>query len=133
MTRAEKARRIQAILDEIYPDAGIPLEHEDPFTLLVAVVLSCGSIPDDELDCEEAAARLESCCPRFDARRVNCLNKQGCNGNLRPAFTENALACVTERSCDELLTRGICDAIHAQSLQPYQFQIPESFESEVCR
>jgi endonuclease-3 len=38
--RAEKARRIRAILDELYPEARIPLEHEDPFTLLVAVVLS---------------------------------------------------------------------------------------------
>ena len=40
MTRAEKARRIRAILDELYPETAIPLEHEDPFTLLVAVVLS---------------------------------------------------------------------------------------------
>ena len=40
MTRAEKARRIAAILAELYPEARIPLEHEDPFTLLVAVVLS---------------------------------------------------------------------------------------------
>jgi endonuclease-3 len=38
--RAEKAERISKILDELYPDAGIPLEHVDPFTLLVAVVLS---------------------------------------------------------------------------------------------
>jgi endonuclease-3 len=38
--RAEKAGRIQAILDELYPEARIPLAHEDPFTLLVAVVLS---------------------------------------------------------------------------------------------
>ena len=40
MTRAEKARRIRAILDELYPETRIPLAHEDPFTLLVAVVLS---------------------------------------------------------------------------------------------
>ena len=40
MTRAEKARRIQAILDELYPEARIPLRHVDPYTLLVAVVLS---------------------------------------------------------------------------------------------
>jgi endonuclease-3 len=38
--RAEKARRIGAILDELYPAPPIPLEHADPFTLLVAVVLS---------------------------------------------------------------------------------------------
>jgi endonuclease-3 len=40
MTREEKARRILAILEEIYPVVGIPLAHVDPFTLLVAVVLS---------------------------------------------------------------------------------------------
>ena len=40
MTRAEKALRIRAILDELYPETAIPLQHEDPFTLLVAVVLS---------------------------------------------------------------------------------------------
>lgn len=40
MTREEKARRIGRILDELYPETAIPLSHEDPFTLLVAVVLS---------------------------------------------------------------------------------------------
>jgi endonuclease-3 len=40
VTRAEKARRIRSILDELYPETAIPLAHEDPFTLLVAVVLS---------------------------------------------------------------------------------------------
>jgi endonuclease-3 len=40
MTRAEKAARIRAILDERYPDTPIPLDHGDAFTLLVAVVLS---------------------------------------------------------------------------------------------
>jgi endonuclease-3 len=40
MTRNEKAQRILAILDSLYPEVAIPLAHEDPFTLLVAVVLS---------------------------------------------------------------------------------------------
>ena len=40
MKREEKARRVQRILDEIYPDVGIPLDHRDPYTLLIAVVLS---------------------------------------------------------------------------------------------
>jgi endonuclease-3 len=38
--REEKARRIQAILDERYPEVAIPLDHRDPYTLLIAVVLS---------------------------------------------------------------------------------------------
>ena len=40
MKRAEKAERIVAILDELYPELPIPLDHGDPFTLLVAVLLS---------------------------------------------------------------------------------------------
>lgn len=40
MRRAEKAERIQKILDRLLPLPDIPLRHEDPFTLLVAVVLS---------------------------------------------------------------------------------------------
>ena len=40
MKRSEKAERIQRILDDLYPEVPIPLDHTDPFTLLVAVVLS---------------------------------------------------------------------------------------------
>lgn len=40
MKRAEKAERIGAILDELYPEQPIPLDHVDPYTLLVAVALS---------------------------------------------------------------------------------------------
>jgi endonuclease III len=40
LSLAEKAAKIQALLDELYPAPPIPLEHADPFTLLVAVVLS---------------------------------------------------------------------------------------------
>jgi endonuclease-3 len=37
---AEKTARIRAVLDGIHPSPTIPLDHRDPFTLLVAVVLS---------------------------------------------------------------------------------------------
>jgi endonuclease-3 len=40
MKRAEKARRIGEILDDLYPLPPIPLRHGDAFQLLVAVVLS---------------------------------------------------------------------------------------------
>ena len=35
-----KPEHIQQILDELYPETPIPLQHKDPYTLLVAVVLS---------------------------------------------------------------------------------------------
>jgi endonuclease III len=40
VTKKERAKKIGEILDRIYPRPDIPLEHGDPFTLLVAVVLS---------------------------------------------------------------------------------------------
>ncbi len=40
MKRAEKAERIMKMLDELYPEPPIPLDHDGPFTLLVAVALS---------------------------------------------------------------------------------------------
>jgi len=38
--RQDKADRIGEILDDLYPDPPVPLDHRDPYTLLVAVALS---------------------------------------------------------------------------------------------
>jgi endonuclease-3 len=40
MGKKERAQKIAEILDTLYPDPQIPLSHKDPFTLLVAVLLS---------------------------------------------------------------------------------------------
>ena len=40
MKRAEKALKIGEQLDELYPKTPIPLDHNDPYTLLLAVMLS---------------------------------------------------------------------------------------------
>jgi endonuclease-3 len=40
MTKADKAADIRGILEELYPTVPIPLDHADPYTLLIAVLLS---------------------------------------------------------------------------------------------
>ena len=40
MTKAERAAYIHQHLAELYPDPPIPLDHKDPYTLLIAVLLS---------------------------------------------------------------------------------------------
>jgi endonuclease-3 len=40
MNRKERAEIVHRRLDELYPSTDVPLEHTDPYTLLVAVVLS---------------------------------------------------------------------------------------------
>ncbi len=43
MTKKEKAAFVIDTLEEIYPEIPIPLEHKDPYTLLIAVLLSAQS------------------------------------------------------------------------------------------
>lgn len=40
MRKQDKANDIAAILEDLYPKTPIPLDHQDPYTLLVAVLLS---------------------------------------------------------------------------------------------
>jgi endonuclease-3 len=68
MTRAEKAARIQRILSELYPAPPIPLAHRDPFTLLVAVLLSA--------QCTDARVNLVT--PRLFARAATRPPWPGC-------------------------------------------------------
>lgn len=40
MNKKEKGEKIRKILNDLYPSPGIPLKHQDPYTLLIAVLLS---------------------------------------------------------------------------------------------
>ena len=43
MNKSEKVNYVINTLNEIYPEIPIPLEHKDPYTLLIAVLLSAQS------------------------------------------------------------------------------------------
>ena len=43
MTKKEKVSFVIEKLDELYPEIPIPLDHKDPYTLLIAVLLSAQS------------------------------------------------------------------------------------------
>lgn len=43
MTKKEKADFVVSTLEAIYPEVPVPLEHKDPYTLLIAVLLSAQS------------------------------------------------------------------------------------------
>ncbi|MEC8742782.1 MAG: endonuclease III [Candidatus Thermoplasmatota archaeon] len=40
MKRADKAIRIKSMLDDMYPEIPVPLDHRNPFELLIAVLMS---------------------------------------------------------------------------------------------
>ena len=46
MTKKEKASFVIKTLDKLFPDPPVPLHHKDPFTLLIAVLLSAQCTDD---------------------------------------------------------------------------------------
>jgi endonuclease-3 len=110
MKRAEKAERIMAILDGLYARVPIPLHHHDPFTLLVAVVLSAQSTDK----------KVNQVTPRL----------------FELAHTPAAMAVLTPQSIREVIREvGLAPqkakALHGLSrmlLQEHQGQVPATFE-----
>ena len=43
MTKAEKVTFVIDTLKQLYPQIPIPLDHKDPYTLLIAVLMSAQS------------------------------------------------------------------------------------------
>ena len=43
MTKSEKVAFVIKTLEGLYPETPIPLDHQDPYTLLIAVLLSAQS------------------------------------------------------------------------------------------
>ncbi|RJU99813.1 MAG: endonuclease III [Candidatus Poseidoniales archaeon] len=60
MRRAEKATRIMEMLQERYPEIPVPLDHRNPFELLVAVLMSAQTT---DLKVNEVTPALFECGP----------------------------------------------------------------------
>jgi len=79
MKLAEKLARIQETLDRLLPDVPIPLEHVDPFTLLVAVVLSAQTTDKKVNEVTPALflrARTPEAMAKLSVREVHALIRQ---------------------------------------------------------
>lgn len=81
---------------------------------------------EDVIQCEEAIARLERCCPEFDASRVLCnyyysYDTSACGPttvqSVRPALDLSESRCVRDTSCDALVANGVCK--RAQDARAY--------------
>src|SRR5215213_2809305 len=103
--------------------------------MIVGVVFACGGIDSEEMLCEEAVVRVETCCEKIDVGRFNCIEQAaGCGTQARrPAFTENASACIRDTSCSDLRDKGKCDGLRQLHYGPYPVQDRAAFEKEACR
>jgi hypothetical protein len=79
-------------------------------TLLVAVLLGCTGIRQDEFVCEDAVSHLQECCPGFQAGNVDCsYDPGGCESNaIYPEISIAQSACIRGESCNTLRSTGVC-------------------------
>ena len=68
ISKKEKASKIAEILRELYPRTPIPLKHQDPYTLLVAVLLSAQCT--DERVNKITPSLFERACNVYDMAKV---------------------------------------------------------------
>jgi endonuclease-3 len=110
-TLAGKAARIGQQLDELFPRPAIPLDHQDPFTLLVAVVLSA--------QCTDA--RVNRTAPELFARA----RTPEAMARLKPSQIERII-----RPCG--LAPAKSRNIHRLSqllIERHRGEVPQSFEA----
>ena len=118
------------------------------FALGVVALLACedGDTKNDEEDdnqfredviqCEEAIARLERCCPGFDGSRVLCnyyfrFDTSTCGprttDSVNPALDMAESRCVLETSCEDLVADDVCK--RAQEARTYTRHVVENSSS----
>ncbi len=80
--------------------------------VLAFVALRC--IRGDELQCENAVARLKDCCSGFAPHSGYCTYSEGC-GIAYPAISESDSRCIVDSSCELIVEHDICNrALQAQ-------------------
>jgi endonuclease-3 len=111
MKKIERAQIIQEILDDLYPNLPIPLNHQDPYTLLIAVLLSaqctdkrvnlvtpalfkCASTPEKmrKLSVEQIKSFIQTCgLANNKAKNIKALSEILCtkfNGEVPKTFKD---------------------------------------------
>jgi len=80
--------------------------------LFGVLVISAGfavGMREDELECEQAAATLDDCCPGFVVTALDCTYSSGCGTTSYPALSLTEARCITGMACSELIDRKVCE------------------------
>ena len=109
-TRKERAEYIARRLDELYPDIPIPLDHTDPFTLLIAVLLSA-QCTDKRVNMVTPALFAKASSPQAMAR----------------LSVEEIKACIATCGLANSKAKNI-KALSAMLVERYNGEVPRTFE-----
>ena len=89
MTRIEKAIKIGKILDKLYPETPIPLNHSSAYTLLVAVMLSAQTTDKKVNEVTPALFKMADTPEKMAKLNVNAIQKAIQQIGLAPTKAKN--------------------------------------------
>ena len=110
MTKQEKVKFVINTLEEIYPETPIPLDHKDPYTLLIAVLLSA--------QCTDA--RVNTITPLLFAKADNPYD-------MIKMSVEEIKAIIRPCGLSPMKSKGIYGLSHIL-IDKHNGKVPESFE-----
>ena len=110
MTKQEKVKFVIDTLEEIYPETPIPLDHKDPYTLLIAVLLSA--------QCTDA--RVNTITPLLFAKADNPYD-------MIKMSVEEIKAIIRPCGLSPMKSKGIYGLSHIL-IDKHNGKVPESFE-----
>jgi len=96
-------------------------------------LLGLSDFSEDDLHCEQAAVKLQQCCPGFDVEDLTCYTSRGCDGevNSPPVFSGAESRCIEDRPCDELVAHDLCRRAAVRQRLIDEDSV-DAFDEEVC-
>jgi hypothetical protein len=77
----------------------------------VTALMADGGLRQDELDCEDAVAYLQGCCPDFAGATVACVHDTGCGSTRQTALSIEESQCILAESCDQIVASRLCERV----------------------
>ncbi len=111
MTKQEKVDFTIEVLNDLYPEIPIPLDHKDPYTLLIAVLLSAQSTD----------VRVNQITPLLFSRADNPYD-------MVKLTVEDIRAIIKPVGLSPMKSKGIYGLSHIL-IDKYQGEVPQSFEA----
>jgi hypothetical protein len=79
--------------------------------LLVVAPMCLQGVREDELQCEEASAHLDNCCPHFDPTEVGCTHGDLACGERDIRLTVDESQCLRSLDCEQIRERELCERV----------------------
>jgi hypothetical protein len=101
------------------------------FASALLFLMADDGIGPDEFQCEVAVSHLVDCCPALPSDLLSCAHG-GCESNLTPDLQIERAVCIQQKTCEELVTLGVCDVANWEPVMSPSCPAPCSAKVPPC-